>query len=317
MTEISPGYEHDALFFGSQDELVQSSLSFLCEGLDIGEHVALVCTPGNQKALQEALGDREGVILLGQDSMYRRAADAVASHRRLMQGLLTDGAVRVRLVGEIDFGTEPESWREWMRFEAVCNYALASFPLWSLCAYDTSRLSPDIITAGELTHPYVRAGEDRVPNPRFTDPAELIDQLMPDMSRPVEATLPAAAIAPVVSLTEVRHAVRQAIAGRGVPTAHVDDFVVAVNEVVNNAVTHGRPPVEMRLWVTDEEWTCHVIDRGEGFHDPLAGYPGAAQSSLDSPLGLVLVRQLCDELAMRRTREGFVVRLTSHRRTRG
>jgi anti-sigma regulatory factor (Ser/Thr protein kinase) len=102
-----------------------------------------------------------------------------------------------------------------------------------------------------------------------------------------------------------------------VSTPHVDDFVVAVNEVVNNAVTHGRPPVEMRLWVTDEEWTCHVIDRGEGFHDPLAGYPAAAQSSLDSPLGLVLVRQLCDELAMRRTREGFVVRLTSLRRATG
>ena len=293
MTESPFGFQHDALFFGSQDELVESSVSFLDEGLAAGERVALVCTAGHQKALQEALGD----------------------HPSVTQGMIADGARRVRLVGEVDFGTEPESWREWMRFEAVCNHALSSLPLWSVCAYDTSRLSPDIITAGELTHPYVRAGADRVPNPRFTDPAELIDPIMPDMSRPVEATQPTTRVSPVLSLAEVRHAVRQAINGRGVSSAHVDDYVVAVNEVVNNAVTHGRPPVEVRLWVTDEEWTCHVVDHGEGFHDPLVGYPAASDdATLDGPLGLVLVRQLCDELAMRRTREGFVVRLTSHRR---
>ena len=46
----------------------------------------------------------------------------------------------MRVVGEVDFGPTERDWLEWQRYESVINEALADWPLWGLCVFDTQRL---------------------------------------------------------------------------------------------------------------------------------------------------------------------------------
>ena len=148
-------FTHDALYYGADEELVAAAVPFLRAGLAAGERAVLVCTDHNAALLSAALGDAR-VQLLPHAEVYRRTPIAVAAFLRLMQREVAAGTGRVRLVGEVDFGTGPVQWTEWSRFEAVCNEALAGYPLWSVCMYDTRRLPAQVLTAGERTHPHLR-----------------------------------------------------------------------------------------------------------------------------------------------------------------
>ena len=65
-------------------------------------------------------------------------------------------------------------WLEWQRYEAVTNAALAPLPLWSLCIYDTDLLAPQVLRSGRCNHSPVIGPLGRVPNPSFTDPADVL-----------------------------------------------------------------------------------------------------------------------------------------------
>jgi anti-sigma regulatory factor (Ser/Thr protein kinase) len=90
----------------------------------------------------------------------------------------------------------------------------------------------------------------------------------------------------------------------------VEDLVMAVHEVAINGLRHGRPPVTVRLWAAPERVQCAVTDGGPGFEDPFAGYVrGGGDELPEGRFGLWLARQLCDEVVMARTPEGFTTRL--------
>jgi anti-sigma regulatory factor (Ser/Thr protein kinase) len=109
-------------------------------------------------------------------------------------------------------------------------------------------------------------------------------------------------------LRKLRRAVRDAAAKWGPVSDTVQGFVVAVNEVTENAMAHGRPPVRVRLWFTTTWLVCMVTDAGAGVADPFAGYRGSDLAS-----GLGLVRQLCDHVDLRVMPAGFTVRLACRR----
>ena len=101
---------------------------------------------------------------------------------------LAAGTRRLRLVGEVDFGADRDSWAEWARFEAIINTALAHYPLWNVCMYNAQQLPSEVLAAAELTHPYLLTTTARIPNPRYLDPARLLRQLPTTGPDPVEAT---------------------------------------------------------------------------------------------------------------------------------
>ena len=149
------GYVHHALFFESDDELVQVAVAFLQEGLAAGDAVVLACEARRNRLLADALGGDSRVGFLERSSTYLRIPVAVATYRRMVERELATGASRVRLVGEVDFGQDAATSSEWIRYEAVCNVALAPYPLWSVCAYDCSTLPEPILRAGHHTHPHL------------------------------------------------------------------------------------------------------------------------------------------------------------------
>ena len=84
---------------------------------------------------------------------------------------------RVRVVGEVDFGETERDWLEWQRYESVINEALAGWPLWGLCVFDTQRL-PEPLLESALQHALRRGPPGgRAPNPMFTAPADYLRSL--------------------------------------------------------------------------------------------------------------------------------------------
>ncbi|MGZ4428529.1 MAG: anti-sigma factor RsbA family regulatory protein [Nocardioidaceae bacterium] len=319
MTVVSESrYVHDALFYDSTESLVQTAMPFLSDGIGAGDDVILVCGEENNAALRKALGHDAQVSVLPREEVYRRAPSAVESYRRLMRRRVADGVGRVRLVAEVDFGRVSSQWQEWGRFEAVCNVVLDPYPLWSICAYDTTALSADVLAVGERTHPYVRRGDRRSRNGRFLDPAEFMALSAANTTRGPAPSDPVLSLPDVTDLPIAREVVRDALSG--IPSAQTwqDDFLLAINEVITNAVAHGRPPVGVELWATEDGAVCDVTDRGPGFADPFAGYhaPEGVEGAR-ACLGLWMARQLSDELTTSRSARGFTVRLVLNDRSSG
>jgi len=111
-------------------------------------------------------------------------------------------------------------------------------------------------------------------------------------------------------ITPLRHAVASAAATAGLADERLDDFVVAVNELLTNAVRHGGGAGHVTLWHADESVVCEVTDQGTGLHGrdhhlrPAPDVPGGR--------GLWLAAELTDELAIKSGEEGTTVRITSH-----
>ncbi|MEV8503834.1 anti-sigma factor RsbA family regulatory protein [Actinoplanes sp. NPDC051475] len=310
----STGYDHHVLFCDSTDALLAGAVPFLRAGLDAGEPAVLVCGRDASAALADAVGGGPQVTVVDRASVHTRTAHAVASYRQIMRRHAAAGSRRVRLVGEVAFGADPETWREWIRFEAVANAALISYPLSGVCAYDTRSLPEPLLAGAEQTHPLLLTPGGSRPNPRYQDPAAFLRHSADVDPDPLPSTSATATIdlTSPGRIAEMRHELRAGDVLSGLPPLSRSDLIAAVAEVAANGLTHGRPPVRVRLWANPHRVLCTVTDQGSGFDDPLAGYAPAdtGHRPLRSGAGLWLARQCCDRLDMTTTPAGFEVRLS-------
>jgi anti-sigma regulatory factor (Ser/Thr protein kinase) len=309
--EPRPGFRHDALLYGSAGELTAVAAPFLLEGLAVGDAAVIAVAPGNTGLLCDAVGDDPRVMVLERHALYRsRTPTAITTFRALAAEYAAPGR-RVRVVGEVDFGTTAAERSEWQRYEAVVNDALAASPLWGLCAFDAARLPEPLLESARRTHPRLRTRAGGEPNPDYTDPAEYLTGL-PVADEPLERTPPVLAVDAVSDFTGLRHAVQQRLADVAGPRDLVEDFLLAVDEMASNAVRHGRPPVGLRLWTAPEALVCTISDSGHGWDGPFAGYgPAHGEDLSRGGMGLWLARQLCDHVAIRRGPSGVSIRLTT------
>ncbi|MCZ2860422.1 sensor histidine kinase [Blastococcus sp. VKM Ac-2987] len=291
------GFPHDALLYDSPDQLVAAGAPFLRAGLDAGEAAVVMTGPASTAALREALDDDPRLQLLDRAELYRmRTPAAITTLRRLAEKQTADGARRVRVVGEIDFGRTEREWLEWERYESVINEALTGWELWGLCAFDTRRLPEPVLESAVRTHPTLVTAAGRAANDGYTDPAEYL-RALPVPDEPLERTAPRLAAADVADFIGLRHAVAAELAGVPAPADVVEDFLLAVDEMASNAVRHGRPPVSLRLWTAPDRMVCTISDGGPGWDDPFAGYGPAHGADLSrGGMGLWLARQLCDHV---------------------
>jgi anti-sigma regulatory factor (Ser/Thr protein kinase) len=306
-----PRYVHDALFFSSPDELAAATVPFVQEGLAAGDAVVVTASPATTDVVRAAVDD-ERVRVLDRGSAYaRRTPAAVTAFRRLADELTATGTRRVRVVGETDFGRTAREQLEWQRYEAVLNHALARWPLWGLCLFDTGRLPAPVLESVVRTHPTVVAGRSRTPNPCFVDPAEYLRGL-PVPVEPLQSGVPRMAVDDVADPIALRHAVAAELAAVGGPREVVEDFLLAVDETTSNAVRHGAPPVDLRLWTSADRVVCTVTDHGPGLDDPFAGYgPAHGEDLSRGGMGVWLARQLCDHVDISSGPDGVTVRLTT------
>ena len=307
-------YRHEALFFASPQALLEASVPWLRGGLDAGEVIALACDTENNAVLSAALGDHPAVRVLPQERIYHKAVDAVAFYHELSITAVAADHARVRVLGKVAFDTSVRGLEEWLRFEAVCNHALASLPLWSVCAYYTPDLPHSLVDTALATHPWLRTADGTTsPNPDYVAPGRLLNGAAP-LSPTPDGEAATVVLEHAGDLGELRDWLRARLEDVDTTAERAETVLLTVNEVAGNGLRHGRPPVRVTLWATPAHILCDVTDSGPGIADPLAGYtPPDPLRLAEHGAGLWITRRLCDEVMTARGRTDFTVRLTVSR----
>jgi len=295
--------DHHALIFATDGELVEGTQDLIENGLLRGDPVLVLGDVHELGVLRDAWGGDPRIRFAETAGFYRRPMETIAELQRLLDHEGTLGH-QVRVTGPVPFGDDPPTRRGWMMYEALVDRAFAPYGLVSLCQYDTRVMGDDLVDHARATHDWIvtsagvevgglrraevlaRLAAHEEPDPLEGEPAVYEDMLTTtgDLARLRAGLLPAP-----------------------------QEFVIAVNEVMTNALQYGGPPITVRLHHEAGRWLCVVTDHGPGLRDPNAG--------VDSPLpgnpqaaghGLWLARQLCDELTItcRPDRAGTTVRLS-------
>jgi anti-sigma regulatory factor (Ser/Thr protein kinase) len=313
--EGAPGSgRHRALIADSDAALVAGVVAFVREGAAADQPVVLACTDATAGLVGDVLRAEPGVRWAGWSDVFGSgAAAAVTAVRRLADRYRREGAPVVRVVLEPLAGPDPETWREWQRYEAVLDHEVADEPLLTLCVTDARRVPETLVRAARATHPVLAGPEGVRPNPDHVDPQDFLESL-PVPPEPLERTEPLLRADAVRDLRRLRRELAERAAEAKLAAGSepaLEDFLLAVDEMTTNALRHGRPPVSLRLWASEDRLVCTITDRGAGFEDPFIGYGPAHGDDLSlGGMGLWLARQLCDHVDIARDGDGTRARLT-------
>lgn len=299
--------EHDAFLYGSDEQLVTAMVPFLQEGLTRGDAAAAVTTPGNLALLRDRLGADAHVGYVEAADWYVRPAAAIAQFDAAIRELIDGGAPHLRVVGELPFGSTAGEHASWNRYEAIVNEAFKRAPLWVVCLYDTRALPEQLIEAARRTHPTLFEARRRRQSADYVEPAVLLGQI-PEPGIPV-AGPPRLQLRIDGDPRGWRHSLAGAVEAEALPRGRAEEFLIAVGEVVANALGHGHGLAELTLWSTNDGVVCAVHDDGPGLDDPFAGYLPPGNDDAAQGMGLWVARQLSDSLAIQSGADGTTVRL--------
>lgn len=113
-------------------------------------------------------------------------------------------------------------------------------------------------------------------------------------------------------VTELRHVVASCAAASGIAGQRLDDFVLAVNELITNAVRHGGGRGRLRMWRGNHGVVCEVSDNGSGIcAEQLASRERRPAPGTAGGWGLWLAGQLSDEMVLRTGPAGTTVRVSA------
>ena len=313
MTEAAmsrAGRSHEAGFYRSDSEFRALIVPFAEAGIAAGEPVIFGYDDRKSALLQSWLSSLATVTFVSGQSLYATPARAIASYRRMFERHLAAGAGQVRIAGDVPHPGNGRRYAGWDRYESAINAVWDDFPVHSLCLYDTVTAPGYVLDVAERTHPRLVSpdGERRV-NHRYQDVSAF--EGLPAEPDPLEFTPPTIVLTGA-SAADTRQAVRQA--GRHVvDRSTLADLLIGVSEAVNNALTHGQPPVTVRIWATLGRVVVRVRHPGSGPADRLAGLVPAGSGPPGPGLGLWLIHQLDLDTALIQANGGFTVRLRAGR----
>jgi anti-sigma regulatory factor (Ser/Thr protein kinase) len=311
---------HGAAIVSSQDEMLAAALPFLDAGLRTGDLVALTCPPETVALLSSELGERARAVesdprisLLG-----ARAPDALTMCRRYLERAIaagsSGGSGRLRIVAEVDLGSDPADWREGQRFEAVYNRLLAGAPVSALCLYDRRRLPAGVVESAAATHPELVRGITWSVNGGFQDPGVYVPSL-PLPRAPIEDGDPVFSVEDAPTLAGLRHQIGAVHATLVADREQHEDLHLGASEIAANAFRHGVRPVSARVWSDGDRVICVISDRGTSYSDPFGGFSPAHGPDLShGGMGLWLARKLWDHVDVLPTETGLSVRLSTRLR---
>jgi anti-sigma regulatory factor (Ser/Thr protein kinase) len=287
---------HDALLYGSDDELIAAAVPFMRDGLARGDAVVVAVTPSNIDLLREAMGrDADAVRFIDRTEWYVRPTGTVAGWKTEVDGAVGRGHEFVRIIGEVNFGPDGRQ-ASWTRYESVLNRVFADAPAWIVCPYDTRSLPEAILTSAGHTHPTLITRTGRGQSPGYVAPEDYLTAV-PEPLPPVVGQ-PVVALKIGESVAAVRHAVHAAAAtGAWLAKDRLGDLLAALSEIVTNSLEHGQGERMLSVWADHGAVVCEVTDQGEGPVDPLAGYRPPSDRA-NGGMGLWIARQVCDAVCV-------------------
>ena len=307
---------HGAAVVGSEYELLAAALPFLDAGLRAGDLVALTCPQETVELICRELGERARTVesdprmsLLGS-----RAPDALTMCSRYLERAMASGSGRLRVVAEVDFGSQPADWREGQRFESVYNRLMVGAPVSAICLYDTRRLPQQVVASAAATHPQLVRGTQWQVSGGYQDPTTYVPSL-PVPREPFEDREPVFFVEDAPTLAGLRHQLGAVIASHVRDRDQQEDLHLAAAEIAANAFRHGVRPVSARMWVEGNQLVCVIADKGTTYSDPFSGFAPAHGLDLgNGGMGLWLARKLWDHVDVVPSDEGLAVRLSTRLR---
>ncbi|MEV6166925.1 sensor histidine kinase [Streptomyces sp. NPDC051954] len=306
------GFVHQALCYGSDQELLRGTAGFVRDGLDAGDAVLAVLSGHHIALLTDVLGSRAGdVDFADSRDWYDYPSRTLGRYHAYChrQG----GARRVRVVGEpVWTGRSDFETREWMRYESLVNVAFAGTAHWILCPYDTRNLAAPVLSTARRTHPELALGaRPSAPSVDYANPAafsaEVTAQSRPDPlpDGPDDIRFSRGRSA------AVRHALAAYARRHGMSEQRTYDMVAAAHEAVVNAVRYGGGQGVVRLRSDPDHVVCEIRDGGAHTSVPRPTFPGhiPPEPRAANGHGMWLVRQLSDLVAEHLDPTGSVVRL--------
>lgn len=112
-------------------------------------------------------------------------------------------------------------------------------------------------------------------------------------------------------VTALRHTITACAGSAGLTGTRLDDFVLAINELITNAVRHGGGRGWLRLWRAGGSLHCLVSDRGLGFDSDRLDDRRRPVPEVAGGWGLWLARTLSDEMLVRSGPDGTTVRISA------
>ncbi|MEO3786420.1 sensor histidine kinase [Actinocorallia sp. B10E7] len=308
MSTAAPSLLHQALLHGGTEEFLDAAVPFLREGFAAGDHILAVLPRTRGEALRDVLGkDGSGIGFLDSSEFYRHPVRTIAAYHDVLR---QTAPRRLRALAELNWSGRLQEWerREWYRYEALVNAVFNGSNAQVICSYDRSLVPPPVVEQARRTHPELfEGGFHPAYNDRYTRPERYDagrDRLpLPEM--PADADrLPLTSL----DLAPMRSFLTERALRMGLPEDRLGPLCMAVNEIATNAVAHGTPPIEFRIWRQDEALYCEVADIGLWHPDPLAGFL-PPESAVESGFGLWSARLLVDLLEIRAGHHGTRVRL--------
>lgn len=316
---VQPGrFLHEAAVYDSDDDLVDVVAPCLEASAAADDPSVVVLNEHEVDVVRDVLGRVGNVHFLPGLTASDRPAAVIGRLTATFDRLVARGAERVCFVNSVPHPGVGAAWDGWRRYEAAANVLFRDLPVRAICLYDRRATPADVLLDVERTHPRLathagdgHAGADiRGDHPGYLDPAAFLLSLAPEHD-PLEAA------SPVVEVIEpttaaARRVVREAAAGAGLLRAQVDELIIAVSEVVTNAMLHGLPPVTMKVWSSSDRVVLTVHDHGRGPSDPYVGLvPPSRAGTGQGGYGLWIVDQLVPVSYVRH--DGFTVRLVGGR----
>jgi anti-sigma regulatory factor (Ser/Thr protein kinase) len=252
------------------------------------------------------------VTFVSDASLYATPARAIHAYRQLFEHHFEKGATRIRIAGDVPHSGNGGNFQGWDRYESGVNVVWNDVPLLSFCLYDT-RITPDhVLDVVTRTHRHLVTPEyGRQVSVGYED-VDMFrrDPVPPD---PVQATAPSVQLVDPAP-ADARHLLLS-LAGDALDAETLDSVAIGITEAVANAHRHGAPPVTVRMWRTHLAIVVTVHDSGAGPADPLAGLRPAPATDGGSGLGLWLMHQLCDDVALSNDSDGFTLRIRASTRS--
>jgi anti-sigma regulatory factor (Ser/Thr protein kinase) len=304
---------HGAAVVGSEAELLATALPFLEAGLEAGDLVALACPADTVALLCRELGPQSSVVVSDPrlSLLGSRAPDALTMCSRYRERAASQGSGRLRVVSEVDFGSEPAAWREGQRFESVYNRLMVGASVSAICLYDRRRLPAPVVASAQATHPQLVEGTAWTASAGFQDPGSYVPSL-PLPREPVEDGEPVFSVDDATTLAGLRHQLVAVIASLVPDREQQGDLQLAASEIAANAFRHGVRPVSARVWADGDRMVCLISDRGTTYSDPFSGFTPAHGADLSlGGMGLWLARKLWDHVDVLPTATGLTVRLST------
>jgi len=152
-----PLFEHLALFYESDEDLLAAVTTFFSEGTGSSEVLLVLTTEPRIRLLRDTLGATAGEIAyVASSSWWHSPMELLQNLRSFLNERLEAGASWARIVSDPPWtGLASAEVAAWIRFESILNLVFAGAPLTFGCAYNARSTPRRVLLGAQRTHPEI------------------------------------------------------------------------------------------------------------------------------------------------------------------